>query len=60
MEHHLEPAGPGPLPIPLEVRVLILERLVLELTKHVDPAAGPLPPSFLMALSELQARHPDV
>jgi len=48
-----------PLPLTLDVRVWVLERLVLELTKHVMPAAE-LPPGAVMAIEELKARHPDV
>ena len=36
-----------------------LERLVLEMTKHI-PAAQALPPGAIVLIEELKRRHPDV
>ena len=50
---------PGPIELPLEVRVAILERLVLELTKHIPPGVA-VPPGAVIAIEEMKMRHPDV
>lgn len=50
---------PEPLTLPLETRVYTLEKLVLELTKHIVSAAE-LPPGAVMVIEELKLRHPDV
>ena len=42
-----------------DMRLSTLERLVLELTKHIS-AAQPLPPGAVYAIEELKLRHPDV
>lgn len=43
----------------LEERVWELERLVLELTKHV-PASQSLPVGAVVLIEDLKLRHPDV
>ena len=43
----------------LETRVWMLERLVLELVKHIPPGTT-LPPDAVGVLLGLQVRHPDV
>lgn len=50
---------PVPADRPLQLRVAMLERLVLELTKHVVPAE-PLSPSMALTIEELKLRNPDV
>lgn len=42
-----------------EDRMATLERLVLEITKHVSPH-HPIPPGAVRAIEALRARHPDV
>lgn len=57
------PGTPVPFSLPndfsLETRVANLERLVLEITKHVSPAAH-LPPGAVFMIEDLKRRYPDV
>ena len=49
----------NPSPDPLAYQVVALQRLVLELTKHISPLS-PLPPGAVAVIEDLKRRHPDV
>ena len=57
----MRPGEPAPIPddLMLVLRVQSLERLVLELTKHID-ARQTLPLGAITEIELLKLRHPDV